>query len=205
MEQKLQELLDKIYKEGVNKGQEVATTIVRDAERKAERILEQAHKEASEARRQAREEAEELKRNVASELRLSASQATHALQQQISHLITTRAVTEPVRQAFSDKEFIKKIIESLIDNWQPGQEGQGGLSLLLPEKDKEELGLYFAEKAREALNGPLLVNPDNRLENGFRIGPADGSYIISFTDKDFESFFMDYLRPKTKDLLYGKN
>ena len=205
MEQKLQELLDKIYTEGVNKGQEVATTIVRDAERKAERILEEAQKEASEARKKAREDAEEHKRNVASELRLSASQATHALQQQISNLIITKAVTEPVRQAFSDKEFIKKIIESLIDNWQPGQEGQGRLSLLLPEKDKEELGRYFSDKARATLNGALQVNIDNQLENGFRIGPADGSYVISFTDKDFETFFMDYLRPKTKALLYGKN
>ena len=205
MEQKLQELLDKIYTEGVNKGQEVATAIVRDAERKAERILEEAQKQASEARRKALEETEELKRNVASELRLSANQATHALQQQISHLITTSAVTEPVRQAFSDKEFIKKIIETLIDNWQTGLEGQGGLSLLLPEKDKEELGRYFSDKARATLNGALQVNIDNQLENGFRIGPADGSYVISFTDKDFETFFMDYLRPKTKALLYGKN
>ena len=205
MEQKLQDLLDKIYTEGVAKGQEVASTIVRDAERKVERILEEALKEAREIREQAQEEAEELRRNVASELRLSAQQSIHVLQQQISHLIITEAVSEPVQKAFSDQEFIKKAIETLIQKWQPGQDAREGLSLLLPEEDKKTLGQYFTEKTRAALNGPLLVNFDNRLSNGFRIGPADGRYVISFTDKDFETFFTDYLRPKTKALLYGDN
>lgn len=203
MEQKLQELLDKIYTEGVAKGQEVASAMVRDAERNAERILDEARKEAREIRQQAREESEELRRNVASEIRLSAQQAINALRQQISRLIITEAASGPVHQAFSDGEFVKKIIETLIRNWRPGQDAQGGLSLLLPEKDREELGQYFSAKAREALNGSLQVNFDNKLENGFRIGPADGSYVISFTEKDFEAFFMDYLRPKTKALLYG--
>ena len=203
MEQKLQELLDKVYTEGVAKGQEVAATMVRDAERNAERILEEAQKEAAEIRRQAREEAEELKRNVASELRLSANQSIHALQQQISHLIIAEAATDPVQKAFSGQEFIKKIIETLIDKWEPGKEGQGGLALMLSEKEREGLGLYFSAKAREILDGTLVVNFDHRLDKGFRIGPADGRYVISFTDKDFETFFMDYLRPKTKELLYG--
>lgn len=203
MEHKVQELLEKIYEEGVAKGQEVAATVVRDAEREARRILEEAHKEADDARKQARAEAEELKQNVASELRLAAGQSISVLRQKISQLITAKAVSEPARQSFSDKEFIQHIIEALIRNWQAGQSGQEGLSLLLPDKERDELGKYFSAKAREALDGGLLVNFDNKLENGFRIGPADGRYVISFTEKDFETFFMDYLRPKTKALLYG--
>ncbi len=204
MEQKLQELLDKVYTEGVAKGQEVANTMVRDAERKAARIVEEAEKEAGEIRQQAQDEAEELKRNVASELRLSASQAMNALKQRVSHIIVTKAISEPLQEAFSDERFLKSIIETLIRNWNPGQDSRGGLALLLPEKEEEALGRYFDEKAREILNGSLQVTFDNRLEKGFRIGPADGSYLISFTDKDFEAFFKEYLRPRTKALLYGE-
>ncbi|MCB0587665.1 MAG: hypothetical protein KDD06_20405 [Phaeodactylibacter sp.] len=204
MEQKLQELLDKIYNEGVAKGQDVAATMVRDAERKAERIVEEAKKEAEEIRNRANEEAEELRRNVSSELRLSAEQALHALRQQVSHLIITKAVNEPLRDAFSGREFLKKIIETLIRNWDPGNEARG-LALLLPEKEREELGQYFSAKAREILNGSLEIRFDDKLESGFRIGPEDGSYLISFTEKDFQAFFSDYLRPKTKALLYGSN
>ncbi|MCB0583211.1 MAG: hypothetical protein KDD10_28285 [Phaeodactylibacter sp.] len=205
MEQKLQELLDKVYTEGVAKGQEVASTIVRDAERKAEHILEEARREAADVRRQASEEAEELKRNVASELRLSASQSIQALRQQISRLVLLEAVDKPVRDAFSDEDFIKGLIETLVANWHPGQDGQEGLALMLPEKSRESLGHYFSAKAQDALNASLRVDFDGRLESGFRIGPADGRYVISFTDSDFEMFFKDYLRPKTNAVLFGSD
>ena len=203
MEQKLQELLDKVYNEGVAKGQEVADAIVSDAGRQAEHLLAEARKEAAAIRHAAQEEAEELKRNVASELRLSANQLLGALQQKISGLIIAKAVSEPLDQTFSDREFLRKIIEKLIENWRPDADGPVRLSLLLPEKEEAELGRYFEAKAREALDQSLEVRIDGKLDNGFRIGPADGSYQISFSKQDFEHFFADYLRPKTKALLYG--
>lgn len=202
MENKLQELLDKVYREGVAKGEEVAAAIVRDAERKAEKILEDAKREAAQIRRQAREETEELKRNVASELRLSAGQAISALRQNISGMIAAKVISEPVGQAFSDRAFIQKMIETLLQNWQSGQSTQAHLTLLLPP-EQEELYQYFTDKASDLMNGTLRVDIDGKLERGFRIGPADGSYVISFTDRDFETFLMDYLRPKTKEILYG--
>jgi V/A-type H+-transporting ATPase subunit E len=45
-------------------------------------------------------------------------------------------------------------------------------------------------------------SPDVRT--GFKIGPADGSYLISFTDDDFLNFLKAYLRPKTSHLLFGE-
>lgn len=205
MEPKLQALLDKIYQEGVAKGQEVASAVVQDAERKAEKILQEAEKEAVAIRSQAGKDAEELKRNVTSELQLAASQSISALKQQISHLVTFKAVAEPVRDVFSDQEFIRNTIETLIRNWQDGQKGPGDLTLLLPPDEEEALHRYFSAKAKELLDGQLHIEMDGRLTNGFRIGPSDGSYVISFTDKDFEAFFMDYLRPRTKELLYNKD
>lgn len=204
MEEKLQGLLDKIYQEGVAKGEDVASAIVKDAERKAGKILEEAEREAAEIRRQAREEVEELRRNVASELRLSAGQTIDALRQKISGLITLKAIAEPLDRSFSDQDFIRTTIEQLVQNWNPGKTAQNDLSLLLPAQ-QEELRQYFSAKAQELLNGTLRVELDRRLEKGFRIGPSDGRYVISFTDKDFEVFFMDYLRPKTREILYGND
>lgn len=201
MENKLQELLDKVYREGVAKGEEVAAAIVKDAEHKAEKILEDAKREAVQIRRQAQEETEELKRNVASELRLSAGQAISALRQKISGMIAAKVISEPVGHAFSDRAFIQKMIETLLQNWQSGQATQN-LTLLLPP-EQEELHQYFTAKASDLMNDTLQIDIDGKLEHGFRIGPALGSYVISFTDRDFETFLMDYLRPKTKEILYG--
>lgn len=204
MEEKLQGLLDKVYQEGVAKGEEVASAIVKDAERKAEKIREEAEKEAANIRRRAREEAEELKRNTASELRLSAEQAVSALRQKITDLITLKAISAPLEQQFSDQDFIKNMVETLMQNWTANNQGQGPLTLLLPEQ-REELRQYFAARASELLNDGMQIEVDQRLEKGFRIGPADGRYLLSFTDKDFETFFMDYLRPHTREILYGND
>ena len=35
----------------------------------------------------------------------------------------------------------------------------------------------------------VVVNFDPEIESGFKIGPKDGGYIISFTDEDFMNYF----------------
>ena len=44
MENKIQELTDKIYREGVEKGNEEARKIIAEAQEKANKIIEDAHK-----------------------------------------------------------------------------------------------------------------------------------------------------------------
>jgi len=205
MQEKLQALINKVQEEGVSKGEELAAAIVKDAEKKAERIVEEAERDAERTRKQAQEEADELKRNVESELRLSGEQAIQSLRQRVSNLIAYKAIGEPVQASFEDREFVKGLIEQLIQNWQPESNGSVNLRLLLPAEGQKELEQYFSAKAKELLDGELQINFDQKLERGFRIGPADGSYVVSFTDEDFEIFFMDYLRPATKKILYGND
>ena len=75
---------------------------------------------------------------------------------------------------------------------------------MLPKEDEKTLGGYFSQKQKELLKGSLEIKFDERMEAGFKIGPADGRFIISFTDEDFENFFRIYLRPRTTQLLYGE-
>ena len=42
------------------------------------------------------------------------------------------------------------------------------------------------------------------LANGFKIGPKDGGYQLSFTADDFTGLVGEYLRPATKKILFGK-
>ncbi len=200
MEQKLQSLLDKIKQEGVEKGQEVANSLINDAEQKAEQIIADAERRAAEIRKQAEQDADELKRNVSSELQLSAEQTVSALKQRITGLVTAQATQQPTQEAFQDKDFLKKVIQSLIDHWKDS--GQGTALYLSPDREKE-LYEYFSSRAQESMQQGLTVKPGSKLSEGFRIGPADGSYVVSFTEEDFQAFFADFLRPRTKELLYG--
>ncbi|MDN5328512.1 MAG: V/A-type H+/Na+-transporting ATPase subunit [Bacteroidales bacterium] len=202
MESKLQELTSRIYREGIEKASAEAAQIKEQASREAADMLENARREAHRIVEEAQKEAEELRRNVSNEIRLSTRQAMAALRQQITELITARMVEGPVKEAFNDREFIKKLIETIIKNWQSQNNGQG-MTVILPPAEEKELGAWLETKGRQLLTAGLEVVYDEKTGKGFRIGPADKSYIISFTEEDFENFFRAYLRPRTIKLLYG--
>lgn len=203
MESKLQELTSRIYNEGIEKANKEAAEILESAQKEADKILENAKKEAEKLQEKTKQETDELRKNVENEVKMSARQSMAAIKQQITGLVTTKLTKEPVKDAVKDKDFIKKIIETVIKNWEP-KSGEGiDLTLILPKEDQKTLGAHFEGKTHELLKAELKVEFDDKMSGGFRIGPGDKSYVLSFTDEDFENFFKNYLRPRTTKLLYG--
>ena len=84
MENKIQELTDKIYREGVEKGNEEAQRLVSNAREEAAKILEEARKEADAIVAAARKSAAETAENTQSEIKLFAGQAVNALKTEIT-------------------------------------------------------------------------------------------------------------------------
>ena len=76
------------------------------------------------------------------------------------------------------------------------------MHLLLPPDDQKELTAFLQKKASEAMNKGIEISFDSKLKSGFRIGPKDGSYLISFTAQDFENYFKLYFKDGTKKLLF---
>jgi V/A-type H+-transporting ATPase subunit E len=79
------------------------------------------------------------------------------------------------------------------------------LNVILPEKDKGQMGQFFKNSLAAELNQGLEFSFSQDVKSGFKIGPADGSYIISFTDDDFMNFLKAYMRPKTSQLLFAED
>ena len=69
MENKIQELTDKIYREGVEKGNEEAQRLIANAQEEAKKIIEDARKEAESIVNSSRKSADELAENTKSELK----------------------------------------------------------------------------------------------------------------------------------------
>jgi len=203
MENKLEELTDRLYKEGVDKANKEAEQIVADAKKKAEEIEKKAQQDAEEVKKKAKAEADDLKKRVETEVKQASLQTIRSLKQDITGMVTMKAVQEPVKGAFNDKDFVKRIIETAIKNWDPNK-GNVSLELLLPEKDQGVLGEYFRKNANKILSAGLTVKADPSMKGGFKLGPDDGSYKISFEEDDFENLFKTYLRPKTVEMLFGE-
>ena len=68
--EKLQELTEKIYREGVEKGRAEAARLVEEAKAEAARIVAEAETKAAETEAAGRKAAEELDKNTRNELKL---------------------------------------------------------------------------------------------------------------------------------------
>ena len=202
MTNKIIEITEKIYNEGVVKAKLEADKIIAEAKNKADEIIESAKKQELEILEQAKNQSAEYNKNTNSEIQLAARQFISKLKQQISNLITIAQIESSVKEAFNDSEFIKSLILTLIKNWNPQKPEDFKLNILLPEKDKKEFSEFFDTKTVNILNRGIDINFDDKVNNGFKIGPKDGSFIISFSDSDFENYFKDYIKERTKKLLF---
>ena len=110
MENKIQELTDKIYREGVEKGNEEAQKLIAKAQEEAKRIIEDAHKEADSIVATAYKSADELAENTKSELKLFAGQAVNALKSEIATLVTDNIVNADVKAFAANKDYLNAFI-----------------------------------------------------------------------------------------------
>lgn len=203
MQNKLQELTEKIYKEGLSKGTEEANQLIGKAKEDASKIIGDAKKQAEQILAQAKKEAEDYKKNVETEVAISARQVVSGLKHELSNMIEAKVIQAPLIDAVKDTAFVKMIIETALKNWDPNSTKRTSLQVLIPENTDKELNDYLNNKVLATLNQEFVVVPDRNIKYGFKIGPKDGSYLISFTEKDFENLFREYMRPRILELLLG--
>ncbi len=196
MENKIQELTDKIYREGVEKGNEEAQRLVNNAREEAAKIVEEARKEADAMIHAARKSATEITENTQAEIKMFAGQAVNALKSEIASLLTNQVVTEAVKGFVAEKDYLYKFIVSLAERWTTDE------AIVISTADAEELKKYFAANAKALLDKGVKIEKVNGNKTLFSISPADGSYKVNFGAEEFENYFEDFLRPQLVDMLF---
>ena len=196
MENKIQELTDKIYREGVAKGNEEAQRLVSNAREEAAKILEDARKEAEAIVTTARKTATETAENTQAEIKLFAGQAVNALKTEVASLLTNQVVTDAIKGFVADKDYLNKFIVSLATQWVANEE------IVISTSDAEGLKKYFAANAKSLLDKGVKVEQVNGNKTLFSISPADGSYKVNFGEEEFENYFKDFLRPQLVEMLF---
>lgn len=203
MQNKLQELTDKLYKEGLSKGTAEAEQVLARAKSEAQQIIEQAKKDADQLIVNAKQASAEISKNTDAEFKMAARQVISSVKQQIEDVITAKAITPSVNAAFSSPEFIQSIVKEAVSKFNPNKEEANMLSVLLPKEKQEQLQEYFINKAGEAMGVYLDVQFSKAVKSGFKIAPKDGGYQVSFTEQDFDNLFKSFLRPRLVELLFG--
>jgi len=196
METKIQELTEKLYLEGVEKGEKEAQRLIEEAQNRRKSIMEGAQDEAKEIMNKAHKQADDLKKNTEAELKLYAVQAVEALKSEVTNLLTDKLAGSSVKTAFDQPDFMQQIILKLVSEWPKSEQ------LTIGTEDAKALKAYFELHAHEVLDKGLKIEQINGKKYSFTIAPADGTYKINFGEEEFVEYFKEFLRPQLIDLLF---
>ena len=198
---KLQELTQKLYEEGLAKGKQDGEALLQKAQSEAEGIVKQAQEEAEAILAKARKDAEDFKVKVEGDVKMAAQQAVQATRTDIENLVVSKVVDGTVDKALANEDYIKGIITAVAQKFSADEPAD--LSLVLPESLKSALEPFVKNELGKLLGKGIDASFSKKVAGGFKIGPKDGGYFVSLTDDTFKDLIGSYLRPATKKLLFG--
>ncbi|MBP3563901.1 MAG: hypothetical protein J6J54_05720 [Bacteroidales bacterium] len=201
MQNKLQELTDKLYNEGLSKGRQEGEEILAKAKVQADELIAKAQAEAAQIVAAAQKQAEEMKTKTASDVKMASSQSLAATKKDIETLVVGKMTDEAVKKALSSADFVKDLIKAVAEKFTT--DGPVDLALVLPESLKKDLEPFVTKELAKILGAGVEANFSKKVSGGFQIGPKDGGYFVSFTQETFDQLISEYLRPTTKKLLFG--
>lgn len=202
MENKLQQLTQKLYDEGLEKGRSEADKLVAEAKEKAAKMLAEARKEAEEIIKQAEAKAADTAKNTETEITLAGKQAVARIKAEIASMIVAKTTQADVKAATLDAAFIKEMLVAVARNWNGASAGKVELKALLPEAECKKLDAAFKKVAKELLAEGIEVGYSQEVKSGFRVSEKEGGYYISFADADIEALISEYLREKVSNMLF---
>jgi len=192
----LSELTDKIYAEGVEKGNAEAQQIVANANAKAAEIIAEAEKKAAALIAEAESKSTDLDKKTRAELKLYAEQSVNAVKTEIVNLLSDKIAADSVKAATADAKFMQGLIAKLAE--QMAKEGE----VLIETKDAEALRKYFAANAKGVLDKGVAIKEVKGIKTDFAIQPAKGGYKLAFGDAEFIAYFKEMLRPQLVEELF---
>ena len=203
MQDKLQELTDRLYNEGLSKGKQEGEELLRKAHEEAEGIVAEAKAEAERIIAQANKEAEELKTKVTADVKMAATQSIAVTKQEIEQMVVTQAAQQGVKANMGNADFVKELIMNVIRAFNPQNASPVGLDLILPEALKAQVEPFVKNEIAQQFKGEVKVDYSKKMNGGFKVAPRDGGYMLQFTDEEFTQLIANYLRPATKKILFG--
>ena len=198
MDVQLQELIDKIKRDGVasaeseaqdiiSEAQKKAASIIKDAEEKAEGIIKNARTETQRMEKASEDAIAQAGRNLLISFR-------DGINRELSALISSESA-----KSF-DKDMLKKLIPETVKAW-ASQPSVNDLTVLLPAKDLKTLETGFMASLKAQISKGMEIKADDSLSNGFRIGAKDGSAFYDFSAEEVAGLFSSYLNPRTTELM----
>ena len=197
MEIQVQELINKIKKDGISSATEEASRIKAQAEDEARQIVDSAKKEAADIILRGKQDAQRSEKAGIAALEQASRNLIHAFKDEV-HALLNKIVSERVTENYND-DVLKAALPELLKAW--AAKGSDDFSVLLPEGEFNRLNAFFNEKLAGELYKGVELKSNRKLTSGFRISNKEGSVYYDFSAEAVASLLSAYVNPKLAELL----
>ncbi|MDR3325476.1 MAG: V-type ATP synthase subunit E [Spirochaetaceae bacterium] len=196
MDIQLQELIEKIKKEGIESANDAALKIKSDAEAEAKGIVDAAKKEADAAAAKGKVDAERFEKAGVAAVEQASRNLVLAFKSEIEGLLG-KIVSKEIAKTYND-DVLKAVIPEVIKGWLAGK---GAVDVILDEARLSSLKSWSASALAAEIAAGVELKAGRSVGGGFRIGEKDGSAYYDFSASAVAEALADYLNPQLAEIL----
>ncbi len=216
--QGVQQFIEKLRVDGVNKGQQQAEQIVLDAEKRANWIMEQARQQSEEIKNHAREQAERYRTAAEGALQMAARDALLQVKENLVNQFAAE-LARLISNLMLDQEFLKQLILEVAGKSRDysGMDHVGQVKLFLPahvtgleelrhnpeELHEGPLSQFVLQMAGDMLREGVELKTDGKHGAGIHVQLVDANIDLDLSDEAVASLLMVHLAPRFRALLEG--
>lgn len=195
MDDKIKQLTDKVYTEGVERARTEGERIIAEAQERAASIVREAEARATELRQSAEQSNIRHREQTESELKLYAQRLVESTRASIEDSLTGTIATDAVRALQLDGDLLRQLVLKIV----------GGFSVergvVIETSEAEALQAHLSSAAKGLLEAGLEIKSVAGVPTHYVVRPKDGAYKVEIKPETFVELFKSVLRPTLASLL----
>lgn len=191
MTEELQNLLERIQKDGVDKAENESRGIISAAKDQAKKIVNDAEEQAESAIANAERTAQTFQIRAEKALKQTARDIVLSVEESVSATMRN-IVNSQISNALS-VDTLKSLLDSVVKAY-CNNEGSP-IELLLNAKQQQEIKDYFTDKLKSEMQNGLEIKSDDSVASGFMVNLVDNNIQHDFSGKAITDAMCQLLRP----------
>ncbi|MDR2864660.1 MAG: V-type ATP synthase subunit E [Spirochaetaceae bacterium] len=196
MDIQLQELIEKIKKDGIESAGEEGSRIKTAAEAEAKRIVDAAKKQADDIIARARVDAERDQKAGVAAIEQAARNLLLSLKLDIEGIFS-KLVSKEISKTYNN-EILKLVIPEVVKGW---VSNKGPVDVILSETELESLRGWSTSALAAEISKGVEFKAGKNMGRGFRVGEKDGSAYYDFSAEALAGALSDYVNPQIANIL----
>ncbi len=199
MPEDLQSLLNRIQKDGVQKAEAEADSIVSEAKQKAEQIEQEAHDKAGQIVEKAEKEAEAFAANARKSVEQAARDVVLSVEKSIQKMMQSIVASEI--DDVLDEKALKEMLARFVETYFSRDKKNANVEILLNPDDLKKINGHFTSELKKAMSEGLEITGEGTVVSGFRVYVKDEQVEHDFSRDAIVESLGRLLRPHIAEIV----